>query len=105
MLREAAQHQLPQEASDSQQGEETQSDHSFLSLLDLDDQHLNWFEDPKYLFALERGFLFLPDSLKEKHNIRKINVTLSTDDKCLGSRYCSYIYIQRYSIKVSIVWL
>lgn len=42
-----------------------------------------WLSDPLFLYSRERGFLMLKDSLRAKHGITRLNVSLSFD--CLGA--------------------
>jgi hypothetical protein len=43
--------------------------------------------DPVYQFSYQRGFLLLPDTLKEKHGVKKQIIVLHTDDICFGNRF------------------
>ncbi|KAL4308672.1 hypothetical protein GQ457_01G000640 [Hibiscus cannabinus] len=43
--------------------------------------------EPTYLYSLEKGYFFLPESAKSQHNIRTINISISARHPCFGNRW------------------
>jgi hypothetical protein len=43
-----------------------------------------YFEDPRYQFALEKGFLLISDKLKQQHLVNKSVIYLPVGHQCLG---------------------
>ncbi|XP_008787339.2 membralin-like protein At1g60995 [Phoenix dactylifera] len=43
--------------------------------------------EPTYLYAAEKGFFLLPEGAKSRHNIRMINISISSQNPCFGNRW------------------
>lgn len=47
-------------------------------------EDLALWQDPVYVYAREKGYLYLSAKRKEEHGVKTLNVTLDSDDPCLA---------------------
>ncbi|XP_068655945.1 membralin-like protein At1g60995 isoform X2 [Aristolochia californica] len=43
--------------------------------------------EPTYLYAVEKGYFLLSEDAKSLHNVRTINITISSQHSCFGNRW------------------
>ncbi|XP_073316831.1 membralin-like protein At1g60995 [Primulina huaijiensis] len=64
-----------------------------LHLDGLNSYAVQWLEmrskafEPAYLYTMEKGYFFLPEEARSKHNIRTINISISAHHSCFGNRW------------------
>ncbi|XP_058106890.1 membralin-like protein At1g60995 isoform X2 [Magnolia sinica] len=59
----------------------------------LDSLIVQWLEkrskafEPTYLYTVEKGYFFLPEGAKSRHNIRTVNISIPAQHPCFGNRW------------------
>lgn len=59
----------------------------------LDSTLVHWIErrskvsEPTYLYTVEKGYFWLPEGAKSKHNVKTVNVSISAQNFCFGNRW------------------
>lgn len=54
---------------------------------------VHWIErrskasEPTYLYTIEKGYFWLPEGAKSRHNIKTVNVSISAQSSCFGNRW------------------
>ncbi|XP_052186267.1 membralin-like protein At1g60995 [Diospyros lotus] len=54
---------------------------------------VQWFEkrskafEPTYLYTMEKGYFWLPEGARSKHNIHTVNISISARHSCFGNRW------------------
>lgn len=47
-------------------------------------EELTMWQDPEYVYAREKGYLYLSSKRREEHGVKTLNITLDSDDDCLS---------------------
>ncbi|XXG65824.1 hypothetical protein AAC387_Pa05g3436 [Persea americana] len=59
----------------------------------IDSLIVQWLErrskafEPTYLYTVEKGYFFLPEGAKSRHNIKTVNISISAQNSCFGNRW------------------
>jgi len=59
----------------------------------LDSTLVHWIErrskvsEPTYLYTIEKGYFWLPEGAKSRHNVKTVNVSISAQNSCFGNRW------------------
>lgn len=59
----------------------------------LDATLVHWIErrskasEPTYLYTIEKGYFWLPEGAKSRHNVKTVNVSISAQSSCFGNRW------------------